>query len=104
MKMMDNSLLSFSDDNNTPKSFMSASPTTHVETFSTWTIAHIVPPPHFSPSVPILWYFVAILNSPKLDSKHFKVSKSQQLLTSKYNSQDICQQTKHHFYQETVQT
>lgn len=43
MKMMDNPLLSFSDDNNIPESFMSAFLATHVETFSSWTIAHIVP-------------------------------------------------------------
>lgn len=52
MKMMDNSSLSLSNDNNTPKSFMSASPTTHVETFSTWTIAHIV-----SLSLPLSLHF-----------------------------------------------
>lgn len=45
VKMSDNSWLWSRDDNNTPKSFMSASSATHVETFSTWTITHIVPVP-----------------------------------------------------------
>lgn len=52
VKMSDNSWLWLRDDNNTPKSFTSASSATHVETFSTWTITHIVPVPLLSQHPP----------------------------------------------------
>lgn len=68
MKMMDNPSLSLSDDNNTLKSFMSASPMAHVETFSTWTIVPFLFP--LTRSVSLLWYLGVVLKKASTKMKY----------------------------------